>query len=90
MTVAAEHVHGGAEGGVPGGVRGEGRGELLAWIADDPSRALVGEGGWRSSSHTAAHRLDQRPVRPVSEHRRTGTTTPTAPHRTTPASPFVP
>jgi alpha-galactosidase len=57
---------------------------VLARIPVDPTRALVYEHGWQSWSPTAAYRLDQRPFRPVSEHRRIGNYNPdrTAAHDT--------
>jgi alpha-galactosidase len=46
--------------------------EVLARIPVDRSRALVYEHGWQSWSPTTAYRVDERPFRPVSEHRRIG------------------
>jgi alpha-galactosidase len=44
----------------------------LARIPVDPRRAVVYEHGWQSWSPTCAHRLDERPARPVSDARRVG------------------
>ena len=46
--------------------------EEIVRIPVDPRTAVVYEHGWQSWSPTYAHRLDERPARPVSEARRVG------------------